>query len=765
MNAARFSGQISSVVEAVRMIASSRYEWLGTPVEFAQSTGSSDADRVSLLRNSLAGVLYRYFYAPGHPVRAGETFQEGPDDELAQAMARANVAPAFVDWGWQINGHSGETSLVEKDGLMVQVPTDELVITTGSEQVGVRFASGYPNASPGFFLITSESGPAPDFQGVRVYWNLAPEGRVRLLESLSRALSDATIPFALKALTIPEAVQRADSCVLYVERRAYARWRPLVSEVYAALHPYVREGIPGFTKSIADGLAIGEDPGRNASFGEHRCGLIARGLAGALVDGRDQAGTRAAIRAELLEAGLDPSAPYLAPGSTDVYAVERVRSRSRPRRASATAPTTPIDLAVHAGDLLARRAIMSGGRATWISPVLQSNAPVGGHWSSLGSGAYDGLAGIVFYLTELWLALSRPADRDLALAAARQAIVRLDDVPASARFGFHTGWTGTLAICARLARITEHKPLVLAIRKRWRTLTAETDVGVPFDLLSGLSGGILGALCLAEALGDSHIAEQAEPWASALVARARGRGGKVWWTSPMPSLAPMIGLSHGASGAALALVTTARRTGVETYLQVAERAIAYEDSQFDASRQNWPDFRKLYPGKRTSDYVVYWCHGAPGIGLVRASAVEATGKVQHATQLAAARVTTEHEIERLSRASAVDVSLCHGLAGLVSVLHRTRGENREPESISLQSARERIMRELPRLIGGDRLPAFMLGPLGAVHALLESVQPGSLSILDIRPERWGIDVAERSRGLDVRPSPGHQTHSVGGSAA
>jgi len=72
-------------------------------------------------------------------------------------------------------------------------------------------------------------------------------------------------------------------------------------------------------------------------------------------------------------------------------------------------------------------------------------------------------------------------------------------------------------------------------------------------------------------------------------------------------------MSHGAAGFAYALASLACATGREEFADAASECIAFENSSYDAERNNWPDFR----GDAGLLWPCQWCHGAPGIGLAR----------------------------------------------------------------------------------------------------------------------------------------------------
>jgi lantibiotic modifying enzyme len=73
------------------------------------------------------------------------------------------------------------------------------------------------------------------------------------------------------------------------------------------------------------------------------------------------------------------------------------------------------------------------------------------------------------------------------------------------------------------------------------------------------------------------------------------------------------------AGIAYSLLCLSELTRDEGYFNVAEEAIRYENSLYVPDIKNWLDLRLLQrrgdPGK--PNFMVSWCHGAPGIGLGR----------------------------------------------------------------------------------------------------------------------------------------------------
>ena len=172
--------------------------------------------------------------------------------------------------------------------------------------------------SPGFYVAPGDSG-APDPDALAgLYWNVAPAGAVTLVARVTFALNGAGLPFALELRDNPARYGRGDAAVLLLARSDVPAALKLLRPLLRALGPHLAEPAPAFTKPLARGLALAEQPAGATRFGEHRCRLVAEAIVAA---GAATAAERlAAVRERFAAAGLDLDAPYLQPGSTDAYA-------------------------------------------------------------------------------------------------------------------------------------------------------------------------------------------------------------------------------------------------------------------------------------------------------------------------------------------------------------------------------------------------------------------------------------------------------------
>ena len=196
--------------------------------------------------------------------------------------------------------------------------------------------------------------------------------------------------------------------------------------------------------------------------------------------------------------------------------------------------------------------------------------------------------------------------------------------------------------------------------------TAEQGLAAPgLDVVSGRAGAVLGLLLMADLVPEPRLVDLARLQGDELVARVRDGAERVS-LSPAGDrgAAHQTGLAHGAAGIGGALVELVAATGAGEYEAAARRAFAYERRLFDPVERNWPDLREA----GAVSFPCAWCHGAPGIALVRARAFEVLGDDSLREESELGLATTERTTLLTLRSEGFDFSLCHGLTGNAQVL-------------------------------------------------------------------------------------------------
>lgn len=211
------------------------------------------------------------------------------------------------------------------------------------------------------------------------------------------------------------------------------------------------------------------------------------------------------------------------------------------------------------------------------------------------------------------------------------------------------------------------------------------------------------------------------------------------------SAKPLTGFSHGTAGIAWALLELAALTGEERFWTTALAAIDYERSLFSHKVGNWPDLRVFEdPGKVTKnnhkeeEFMIAWCHGAPGIGLARLSMLQHVDNVDIRAEIDAALKTT------LSEEFVGNHSLCHGVLGNLEFLlqaSQTLDDNQLKGEVYRISAM--ILDSIEKhgwLCGvplGVETPGLMTGLAGIGYELLRLAEPERVpSVLALEPPRY-----------------------------
>jgi lantibiotic modifying enzyme len=269
--------------------------------------------------------------------------------------------------------------------------------------------------------------------------------------------------------------------------------------------------------------------------------------------------------------------------------------------------------------------------------------------------------------------------------------------------------------------------------------------------MAGRAGAIAGLIVLSQILEDSFLTDFAVRLGDELLATAAKTGaGYSWKTHGLRNRHNLTGFSHGAAGAGSAFLELFQATGEAKYRDAASLAYDYERHWFVPDCGNWPDFREdpdsLYRRRGSRKFSIFWCHGAPGIGLSRLRAYEILGNVECKQEAIVALKTTWDTLRAALDSWAGNFSLCHGLAGNAEVLRCAADmlniEAAEDAELASEVARYGIeqyaARNEPWPCGNHaaETPNLMLGLAGIGHFYLRQYRPSIPSILILRKEAW-----------------------------
>ena len=434
----------------------------------------------------------------------------------------------------------------------------------------------------------------------------------------------------------------------------------------------------------------------------------------------------------------------------------------------------PLDATDRAAFLAAAEAIAE--RIARVAEDTWETAEQGERPAPAGEGdLYRGSAGVALFLLRLGRQTGCARTLERAGSALRHAVAR--ESIDGARGGYYSGTAGVAAVCAEMASETGEERWLDAARRLCRQVARGLTPQHRLDLIDGEAGTILGLLQVYEITRDRALLTTAGELAEVVIDQRRPEPEGLSWDTLHPCvLANPLGISHGAGGIGLALLELHRLTGDPRLAACAEESLRYEDSYFDAER-GWPDLRhqplaEYFEQDRLRElrrdvaegvfqvaaakpgWMTAWCHGAPGIALVRARFCELSGSETCRAALLAAAELTQRCVERWRPGNH---SLCHGLFGNADVLlelSRRTGDERYAEA-ALAAARRELARVSERgepwLSGsedGGYRPGLMVGEAGIGLFFLRLLDPEIPPVLLPSPRRG----SDRQRPAQAAPT-------------
>jgi hypothetical protein len=293
---------------------------------------------VAMQGNAFGGLTYAlymdwYTALPSDPAPAAAPATSAA--EFLASLQAANPIPYRYQDGWTVTrADASGVWIVDATQQQRFAALNEIVPLAGALAPGlpVRLVPtrGTVTGAAGHYLISGR--PILDPQAgrqVRFYWNVGSDGGAALLRELGARLERRRIPFQAKVPVDASLYARTDAGVLYLNDEDVEAASDIIAETYWALRNHLRPAVPLFTRELAAGLGFAESPPSRDSFGMHRCGLVAEGLALAEQRGaRDVEGRLAILRERLTAYGLDLDRLERNPTSRYPYRLDRLLERA-----------------------------------------------------------------------------------------------------------------------------------------------------------------------------------------------------------------------------------------------------------------------------------------------------------------------------------------------------------------------------------------------------------------------------------------------------
>jgi type 2 lantibiotic biosynthesis protein LanM len=370
-------------------------------------------------------------------------------------------------------------------------------------------------------------------------------------------------------------------------------------------------------------------------------------------------------------------------------------------------------------------------------------SPVGQHWHLMPTSIdlYSGISGITLFLAYLGEISGEEQYTKLAQSAL-QTILRLatDSRARLKSVGAFDGWGGIIYTLSHLGKLWNQPHLINEAREIVELLPALIEQDKSLDIIGGSAGCIQSILSLYSLASSKQILDVAIQCGNKLITNAQTQATGVGWQAHISTLQPLSGLSHGAAGIALALLSLAEKTGEGRFRDTALAAQTYERSLFCKETNNWyapRDFGKVNTGTKDNGTQTTWCYGAPGIALAHLATLYYLDNREIRAEINTALLTT------LQDGWGMGHSLCHGDLGNLEAL--LVASEVLQESIWMQKA-QRIghttvdsIRHQGTICGtplGVETPGLMVGLAGIGYGLLRLAAPDRVpSLLSLSPPK------------------------------
>jgi lantibiotic biosynthesis protein len=330
-----------------------------------------------------------------------------------------------------------------------------------------------------------------------------------------------------------------------------------------------------------------------------------------------------------------------------------------------------LEEAISIADYIASRAIHVDDRCSWVCrsaipprPTMKDSRPT---VEMLGPSILAGTAGMALFFAHVSLKSTDQLHRETALAAIRHAI-RFSEYaqsgestriggPSNPRQGFYLGTIGVVWAAEEVSELLEDGWVAKKARQMAARFCKRLDGNVDSDLLSGVAG-VIPALLDLERKGFRETDGHAERLGRLLYRQTQA--GK---ESNRVNGKRLTGLSHGASGLGLAFSALFQASGRDIYREASLETFMYERDVFNPSEGGWPDFLKPLQSNGRPQTTIAWCHGAGGIGLSRAFALQTLKEQGLRSDAKVAYQSLASDIAENFQSPGRNFCLCHGLAG------------------------------------------------------------------------------------------------------
>jgi hypothetical protein len=310
---------IAQIIEEIQISPARQIIFRGEALVESYTFLPTDAIKPEYLIKTISDLIYQKYYT------SESTDKPLKINSFIKKLKKANASKPYWSKQWKVvNVNADGSVIVDKNELRKLAKSGEYLkeIPIKNLQQGDFVKLFVPTElltkEDGFFHIYGKE-ISDDFNEamIRFYFNITPEGAIKLVELLSKKL---TIPFHFKCLKKWASYTRADAGVLYFDKRYFFEIYPILQDIFIEISPFLKPETPLFSFKIANGVGFAENPPEEGeSFGTTRSKLIAEAIVKAFWE-EIPTEKRLEKLKELIESvGFDFEKLYLNPNSRFPY--------------------------------------------------------------------------------------------------------------------------------------------------------------------------------------------------------------------------------------------------------------------------------------------------------------------------------------------------------------------------------------------------------------------------------------------------------------
>ncbi|MGQ8813596.1 type 2 lanthipeptide synthetase LanM family protein [Bacillus sp. NA_165.1] len=397
--------------------------------------------------------------------------------------------------------------------------------------------------------------------------------------------------------------------------------------------------------------------------------------------------------------------------------------------------------AIRIGDYIKSIAIRGddGHTVSWISMGMDVNEKLVYKGTDLG--LYNGVTGIAYFFLYLG---KETGDKeyiqlaDQCINTAWEMIQKNVDRNISS----FTGYGSLLYVLLHRAKLFGETVVNDQIIELLEILEEMIDTDDQLDMISGCAGTLIVCLDIYQLFHSSKALDIAQKCGEHLLRKSQSmQNGTAWVTSSIHKT-PLSGIAHGNAGICLSLARLYETTGDQRYLDACMAGIEYENSLYCPKENNWKDLRFTEGHTPDNHFVMYWCNGAPGLGIAR------IGMARHIkSEIINNDISKSLEKTMKDGFTEVSYSLCHGDMGNLELilLGADYFDSSQLNTFASQMM-DHILKEVEKsgnhwkcgIPGRQQIPGLMLGLSGIGYQLLRLYNRQLPSVLLVEGPREAL---------------------------